>query len=134
MVFYHWEITSSRLKALPQLTQLALMLTSDRQLDGNSAAGRWLNRIAPTPGDSVTKVTQTGPSELTLMRTAPDGLTAIELIALANWLQAPHFPACDLSLPRRPRQLMFHHPIKVLSAPAPTPVRAPAPPPAPAPH
>lgn len=133
MVFYHWEITSSRLKALPQLTQLALMLTSYRQLDGNSAAGRWLNRIAPTLGDSVTEVTQTGPSELVFTRTAPAGLTAVELIALANWLQAPHFPECDLSLPRRSRQLMSHRPIKVLSAPAPVHTPAPAPVRAPAP-
>src|ERR1700677_1702653 len=127
LVFYHWETTSLRLKALPQLTQLGLMMTNHRQLDANSVAGRWLNRIAPKPGDSVTEVMQTGPSELTFTRRAPDVLTAAELIALANWLEAPHFPECDLKLPPRVKHLMLPRPIKVLSAPTPVHVSAPTP-------
>jgi hypothetical protein len=95
-VFYHWEVTPSRLKDLPRLTQLALMLTNHREVDASSAAGQWLNRIGPTLGDSVTEVTQTGPSELSITRSARAGLTAIELIALAEWLEAPNFPGCDL--------------------------------------
>ncbi len=124
LVFYHWEITSERLKALPQMTQLALLLTKHRQLDTNSIAGKWLGHIAPTLGDCVTEVSQTGPLELAFNRSAPAGLTAAELIALANWLEAPNFPGCDLSqsfpLPRH------HHPTKKLPAPAvPAPIPAP---------
>jgi hypothetical protein len=95
-VFYHWEITSARLKDLPHLTQLALMLTNHREVDGSSAAGQWLNQIGPTLGDSVTEVTQTGPSELSFTRSARAGFTAIELMALAEWLEAPNFPGCDM--------------------------------------
>jgi hypothetical protein len=36
---------------------------------------------------------------LSFTRKAPGGLTAVELTALANWLEAPNFPGCDLSLP-----------------------------------
>jgi len=79
-----------------------LLITRHKQLDANSAAGKWLNQIGPTLGNSVTKVTQTGPSELTFMRKAPGGLTAFELTALANWLEATNFPGCDLRLPPRP--------------------------------
>lgn len=95
-VFYHWEITSARLKDLPHMTQLALMLTNHRQVDDGSPAGRWLDHIGSKLGVSVTEVTQTGPSELSFSRSAPAGLTAIELIALAEWLEAPNFPGCDL--------------------------------------
>jgi hypothetical protein len=125
VVFYHWEITASRLKELPELTQFALLLTKHRQFDMNSAAARWLDRIAPTLGNSVTEVAQTGPSELTFTRSAPAGLTAVELMALANWLEAPNFPGCDLSLPPRPRRP--HVPVKTLSAPEPMPAHAPTP-------
>lgn len=99
LVYYHWEITPERLKSLPALTQLALLLTSHRQLDAGSAAYKWLSLITPDLGSSVTKMMQTGPSELSFERQAPGGLTAVELVALANWLEAPNFPGCDLSLP-----------------------------------
>jgi hypothetical protein len=135
MVYYHWEITSSRLKTFPELAQFALLLSKHRQFDLNSVAGRWLNRIGPTLGNNVTEVIQTGPTELTFTRSAPGGLTAVELIALANWLEAPNFPGCDLSMPPRPRPP--HRPAKTLSATTPSPVPAPAAvpaPPTPAPH
>ena len=96
-VFYHWETTPARLKELPHLTQLALMMTQHRELDAASVANQWLNHIGPTLGDSVTEVTQTGPAELSFTRSAPAGLTSIELMALAEWLEAPNFPGCDLS-------------------------------------
>jgi hypothetical protein len=99
LVYYHWEITAERLKQLPQLTQLALMVTQHRQFDAQSAAGKWLDRVGPTLGNTVTEIMQTAPNELSFTRKAPGGLTAVELIALANWLEAPNFPACDLRLP-----------------------------------
>ena len=106
LVYYHWEITAERLKELPELTQLMLMITRHKQLDVNSPAGKWLNRIGPSLGNSVTEILQSAPNELTFTRKSPGGLTALELIALANWLEATNFPGCDLSLPfihrRRP--------------------------------
>jgi hypothetical protein len=99
LVYYHWEISAERLKELPQMSQLVLLLTRHEQLDGQSAAAKWLDRIGPALGSSITEVTQTAPSELTFKRAAPGGLTAIELLAFANWLEAPQFPAFDLRLP-----------------------------------
>ncbi len=99
LLCYHWEITPLRLGQLPHLTQLALMSTRHRQLDAHSAASKWLASIGPTLGSAMTEVTQTAPDELTFQRKAPGGLTAFELIALANWLEAPNFPGCDLLLP-----------------------------------
>ena len=102
LVLYHWEATPVRLNFLPHLTQLALMATHHRQFNVQSVAGKWLASIEPTLGTSVTAVTQTGPNELAVLRKAPAGLTAIELVALGNWLEATNFPGCDLRLPPRP--------------------------------
>ncbi len=99
LVGYHWENTAERLKLLPQLSQLSLMLTRHRQLNMQSAAGKWLNRIGPTLGSTATEVTEIAPNELSFTRKAPGGLTAVELTALANWLEATNFPGCDLRLP-----------------------------------
>lgn len=102
LVFYHWEITAERLKELPQVAQLLLMLTRHQQLDGGSAGSKWINKIGPTLGNTVTEATETGPNEITFTRKAPGGLTAIEFFVLANWLEAPNFPGFDLRLPNRP--------------------------------
>jgi hypothetical protein len=110
LVYYHWEVTSERLKELPELSQLLLLMTQHRQLDANSLAFKWLNRIGPLLGPTATQVIETAPNELAFTRSAPVGLTAVELVALANWLEAPNFPGCDLRLPVRPP-----HPKRTLS-------------------
>ncbi len=121
LVYYDWEITGERLKVLPQLTQLALMFTRHKQLAAQSAAARWLNRIGPALSNAVTEVTQTAPNELSFTRKAPGGLTAVELTALANWLEATNFPGGDLRLP--PAKPRLPHP-RVPGAPV-TPRPAP---------
>ncbi len=116
IVYYHWEDTAGRLEELPQFSQLMFVLTRHEQINVQSAAGKWLNRIAPSLGSSVTEVTQTAPNELAFNRTSPCGLTALELLALVDWLEAPKFPAPDLRLPAshfRPGQ----KPFKTLSGP-----------------
>jgi hypothetical protein len=120
LVYYHWEITGERLKELPQMSQLVLLLTRREQLDGQSAASKWLDRAGPTLGSTVTEVTQTAPDELAFKRTAPGGLTAIELLAFANWLEAPQFPAFDLRLPP-PRVRPERKPVQPPSTPPPAP-------------
>lgn len=122
LVYYHWEVTGERLKDLPQLSQLLLVLTRHEQVKVPSAAANWLDRIEPSLGVAVTEVTQTAPNELAFKRTASGGLTAIELLALVDWLEAPQFPAFDLRLPP-PRVRPGQKPFNPLS----TPPVAPAP-------
>lgn len=125
LVAYHWEATSERLKEMPELVQLALLLTRHRQLDPNAPAGQWLNHIGPLLSNSATEVTQIGPSELAFRRSAPAGLTAIELMALSEWLESPNFPDCDLSPPPRhffPKhrpQIKMQHPQNTHQPPQP---------------
>ncbi|MGA3267055.1 MAG: hypothetical protein ABSE16_09555 [Verrucomicrobiota bacterium] len=127
LVYYQWENTSARLRDLPQLTQLLLLLTQHRQLGQDAAAQKWLDRIDPILGPSVTHATLTAPNEVTFRRTAPAGLTALELIALATWLDAPNFPGCDLTPLPPPKRgpHPFAHPAApvTLTAPAPSPAK-----------
>jgi hypothetical protein len=102
LLYYDWEITAARLPQVLNLGNLALMLAQRKQLDIQSTAGKWLHRIGQPLGSTVTEITQTAPNELTFTRRAPAGLTAMELVALADWLEATNFPGCDLRLPPNP--------------------------------
>jgi hypothetical protein len=106
VVYYHWEITGERLKALPQLAQLMLLISRHRQLGG--MADQWITKVGSTLGATLTTATQTGPAEVSFARRAPGGLTAMEFFTLALWLEAPNFPGFDMkvpsgTLPPRPR-------------------------------
>jgi hypothetical protein len=118
LVYYHWELTDPRLKMLLQPAQLALMMTRHQQLEGESVASKWLNFVGPTLGNTLTEITQTAPNELTFTRKAPGGLTAVELFALASWLEAKNFPGCDLRLPPPHPKRMLHSPVKGSSTPS----------------
>jgi hypothetical protein len=93
------------------------VLTRHEQVNAESAAGKWLDRIEPALGKAVTEVTQTAPNELAFKRTAGGGLTALELLALVDWLEAPKFPALDLRVPP-PRVRPGQKPLNLLSTPA----------------
>ena len=95
------------------------MVTRHRQLDAQSAAARWLDRVGPTLSNNVTEVTQTAPNELSFTRKASGGLTAVELTALANWLEAPNFPGCDLRLPPPLHPLKHRPPLHAPTNPPP---------------
>lgn len=103
LLFYHWEITTERLQEIRGLSQLALSLAGRPQLGAQSAAAKWLDRIGPMLGNTVTEITQTAPDEWTFKRKAPGGLTALELVALANWLEATNFPCYGLRLSPSPK-------------------------------
>jgi hypothetical protein len=118
LVYYHWEITAPRLALASQISQLLLMVGEHKQFDVNSVAGKWLNKIRPTLGSAVTEATKTAPNEVTFTRRAPGGFTALELLALANWLEAPDFPGCDLRLSPRVRHSLRPKPP---GTPAPAP-------------
>lgn len=135
LVFYHWEITSQRFANQNQFNQLCLLITRHKQLDGDGASYKWADKFAPTLGSTATEITQTAQDELTYKRRAPGGLTALELLALANWFDAPNFPGCNLELPplsERLKQIRAQRQQQQSTAPHimsfPAPPSAPAPP------
>jgi hypothetical protein len=109
LVLYHWEITAERWPQVLQLSQLGLLVTWHKQLEGESAAFKWMQKIVPTLGNTDTEITQTAPDQMAFSRKAPGGLTAVELFALSNWLEATNFPGCDLRLPPRPAKMKRPH-------------------------
>ena len=123
LVLYHWEITAERMPQLLNLSQFGLMVTSHKQLEAESAAFKWLQRIGATLGNTDTEITQSGPAELTFTRKTPGVFTAMELFMLANWLEATNFPGCDLKLPpRSPRLKRLHQQQMHNAMPSPLPV------------
>ena len=103
LVFYHWEFTAERMPQVLQLSQLALVMTSHRQLPGDSPVTKWIQKYQAVLGNNVTEITQTGPAEMTFTRKATGLFTASELFALGSWLESPAFPHLDLKLPPRPK-------------------------------
>ena len=124
LVYYHWEITADRLPQALNLSQLGLLLSAHRQLGGASAALKWIQKTSPKLGNTVTEIFQTGPAEMTFTRKAPGVFTAVELLALGHWLDAPNFPGCDVQLPPRPTNLKRLHPLPpAMPAPAAAPAK-----------
>lgn len=101
LLFYHWEITAERIPTLLQLSQFTLMVSWHKQLEEHSAGLKWIQAIGGQLGNTVTEVFQTAPDEMTFTRKAPGAFTAVELFALANWLEADNFPGCNLKMPPR---------------------------------
>ena len=60
IAYYHWEVTAERFPQLLGLTQLGLATTRHRQLGSNSAALKWVKKITPHLGDTVTEISKTG--------------------------------------------------------------------------
>ena len=87
------------------LSQLVFSLAGRLQIGAQSAAAKWLDRIGPALGNTVTEMTQTAPDEWTFKRKAPGGLTAFELVALANWIEATNFPCYDFRPSPGPKKL-----------------------------
>ncbi len=91
LLLYDWEITQDRLGQWRPISQIYAMVSNQGLHEDHSMSENWLDAIAPKLGNSGTKLTQTGPRELTLTRGAPLGLNALELVALARWVEP--FPA-----------------------------------------
>jgi len=99
LVLYHYENTADRIPQLLRPTQLGLWMTWHRQLATDTATDKWLQKTCAKLGATDTEITQTGPAEFTFARKTPGIFTAMEFYALANWLEGPNFPGCDLRLP-----------------------------------
>jgi len=52
----------------------------------------WINAAHARLGDTITEVTQTGPSQLSVVRASQVGLNALELAYLLRWIENPAFP------------------------------------------
>ena len=95
LVYHDWEMTGPRTEQCLYMSQFARLIFHKAQLPADSAGLLWLMALRPKLGVSVTDVAQTGPNQLSFTRSSNLGLTAVELNALADWLESPQFP-CGL--------------------------------------
>jgi hypothetical protein len=126
-----------RLVQFKHLSQFARLMLSQDPLRLPSAGdgvllipgSRWVDAALPLLRDTVTEVTQTGPTELAATRQSVTGLNALELLYLLRWIDNPGFPGwTDVPPPAPPRARPPGSPApKAPSAPGalPPPVKAP---------
>lgn len=105
LLYYHWEITEERLNQVRHVYPLLeIMKTSDspdaatkrRTVIGGR---KWLEAVASHLGNTITEITVASPRELQLHRTSHFGLTGMELLILAEWLDSSRFPLFGYELP-----------------------------------
>jgi hypothetical protein len=104
-VLYDWEVTGPRLQQWLNFGQLVRFALSRGQLPVSSRSFAWLKALEGNLGNSATRVTITDPSRLSIVRNSGIGLTAQELMLLADWLEAPGFPSGLQTIDGRPEDL-----------------------------
>ena len=95
-VIYHWEITQNRIDLVSSLIQTASFLFGKQQMVPGSASLRWLEAVSPRLGENaITLVSAPGSARLELERKSRVGLTGLELVLLARWIESDAFPWID---------------------------------------
>jgi hypothetical protein len=90
LVYYDWELTGRRLSEWlilgKMISNRAEGQSSDAEIAGFDES-QWLGRLAGLAGNTVTEITRVAPNDnLYIKRKGPLGLTAVELVLLADWL------------------------------------------------
>jgi hypothetical protein len=92
LLYYNWELTGQSLSSRLSLLQTARQIARKPEISTESLSMAWLAALRERLGASETRLTRTGPKELTLSRKSTIGFTALELHLLADWLESPDFP------------------------------------------
>lgn len=85
LVYYNWEFTVEAIRHWNIMGQM-YSLFEGRHAVQSTPAAQWMQTVAPTLGETVTEVLETSPTTLTLRRKSPLGLSGLEIVALAKWL------------------------------------------------
>jgi hypothetical protein len=89
LVYYDWELTGRRLSEWEILSKMIANRSRPQDsdaVDNTVVENEWLNGLAPLTSNTVTEITRVAPNELLILREAPVGFTAVELVLLADWL------------------------------------------------
>ncbi|EEF58350.1 hypothetical protein [Pedosphaera parvula] len=92
LFYYDWEVTGERLPQLRGLSDFYCILSGKAFVGPNALVQKWLDVMAPKLGNCGTVGTVTSPTELTFVRNASIGLSALELTLLKRWVASPNFP------------------------------------------
>lgn len=86
LVYYDWEITEARLAQWRPLWQVHRIVNNLMIPGENSPSEKWLAAIAPKLGNTVTEGTLENSREIGIVRRSHLGLSSLELVLLAHWL------------------------------------------------
>lgn len=94
LVYYDWELGHARIAQIRPLSQLFEMATRKPVANFTDPANKWLTAAEKNFGNTITEISQTGPRELSLVRSSDSGLSAIELFSFVQWVAgSPVAPA-----------------------------------------
>jgi hypothetical protein len=92
VMLYDWELTGPKIGSLLFVGQAFRVILQRPQMPFDSASLSWLKSAGSKFGNSGTVVSLTSSTNLSFTRKSSIGLTAVELHALADWLESPVFP------------------------------------------
>jgi hypothetical protein len=99
LVYYHWEMTTRRLAQFRMQIQLGTMLTGKAVLRNEPRILQWLDEMERRLGNCATELVAVSPTEWSMTRRSPIGLTAVELVGLLCWTESLDFPRFNLRFP-----------------------------------
>jgi hypothetical protein len=105
LVFYDWEDTGPHAYAWRNIINIFRHFLEKPRLGPETASIVWINSISNRLGNTVTEVTRSDSNRLAFVRQGAVGLTGLELIALAHWLESTNFPLNGLALAARTNQV-----------------------------
>jgi hypothetical protein len=89
LVYYDWELTGQRSRQLRAVRQLLALALNKPMPTYELPAHQWLLGVDKKLGNAITEVSLAGPRELKFVRRSDLGLSAVELIALFEWIGPP---------------------------------------------
>ena len=98
LLYYDWEITQERVVQARVIGQLfdifmpAVEAMPEPPQRTNVCGNAWITAIAPQLGNTVTEALVTSPKEISITRKSHVGLSSLEIVLLARWLDSPDFP------------------------------------------
>jgi hypothetical protein len=101
LVYYDWEVTGEHAWAWRACINVFRHFFEKPRLGPDSASIVWINSVSNHLANTVTEVTRSDSNRLAFVRQGPIGLTGLELMALAHWLESTNFPLNGLALPAR---------------------------------
>lgn len=108
LVYYDWELSQVRVDDLRRIKETYWMIAGYESPATNTPVRLWLadTNVTRHLDNAVTEIAYVSPKELSLTRLSSIGLTSLELVLLARWLEDPEFP--KLSKPRLNPVLLRH--------------------------
>lgn len=103
LLYYDWEVAPARLPQWEDIAKMVSALTWRSPRPPDRPAEKWLSAIGPKLGNTITELSAFSPTRVSLVRRSELGLSSLELVLLARWIESygfPHFTADTVLEPK----------------------------------